>query len=263
MLQPSRSIPSISAFTHLNGQHNFNAHPFGILGCKVELHVMPKQRRTWEPHTKSGYYLGPAWEHYRCHNVWVEEKRATRVGQTVFFKHKHITAPQVTESDALLRASDELCAALAKAAPTNSHTKRAVDLLIDIFKGKANEAKNETDQRRVQREAAQEQRVRTETEQSAPPPAIPTKSDEQPPHLVPADDDSVASDDSSTFSAIEPNDELVVEGMEVSHPSQSAKCVAAPVLSQDDGNAPAYRTRSRHDRLFSALEVSGCRLTPQ
>ena len=105
--------------------------------------------------------------------------------------------------------------------------------------------------------------MRTETEQSAPPPAIPTKSDEQPPQLIPADDDSVASDDSSTFGVIEPDDELVIEGMEVSHPSQSAKHVAAPVVSQDDSDAPAYRTRSRHDRLFSALEVSGCRLTPQ
>ena len=98
---------------------------------------MPKQRRTWDTHTKTGYYLGPAWEHYRYHRVLVNDTRAERVGQTVFFRHKYITQPQITESDALLRASDEICNALTKAAPNSDETRRAVDLLVSIFKKKA------------------------------------------------------------------------------------------------------------------------------
>ena len=46
------------------GQYSFDAALFGILGCKVKLYEMLKQRKTWDPHTKSSFYLGPAWEHY-------------------------------------------------------------------------------------------------------------------------------------------------------------------------------------------------------
>ena len=114
MLRQSKTKENASSFAHINGEHNFSANPFAILGCKVEIHEMPKQRRTFGPHTKSGYYLGPAWDHYRCHQVWVEDTRATRVGQTVFFKHKYITAPHFTESDALVKASEELAHLLQK-----------------------------------------------------------------------------------------------------------------------------------------------------
>ena len=42
-------------------------------------------------------------------------------------------APNFTESDALLRAGDQICSALTKAAPGSAETKRAVDKLMDIF----------------------------------------------------------------------------------------------------------------------------------
>ena len=62
MLRRSVQTPTISSFSHLYGQHNYDAHPFAILGSAVEIHVMPKHRKTWDTHTKSGYYLGPSWE---------------------------------------------------------------------------------------------------------------------------------------------------------------------------------------------------------
>ena len=43
MLRKSRSNPSISAFEQMYGKHNFDAHPWAVLGCAVELHVMPKK----------------------------------------------------------------------------------------------------------------------------------------------------------------------------------------------------------------------------
>ena len=149
----------MSAFEHVHGKHCFDATPFHILGCKVEIHVTPRQTKTWDTHTKTGYYIGPAWEPYRCHEVWSEETKATRVGQTVFFKHKYITAPQVTATDALLRASDDLCNALLNVEPNDGRTKKVVDLLMEIFKGKANEEKTGKDARRTSYQAAQEQRV--------------------------------------------------------------------------------------------------------
>ena len=56
-----------------------------MLGSKVELHVMPDKRKTWDAQTKTGYYLGVSWEHYRCHEVWVQDTKSVRVSQTVFF----------------------------------------------------------------------------------------------------------------------------------------------------------------------------------
>ena len=71
MLRKLGTDLTMSAFEHLHGKHNYDAQPFAILGSAVEMHVMPSNHRTWEYHTKSGYYLGTSWEHYRCHEVWI------------------------------------------------------------------------------------------------------------------------------------------------------------------------------------------------
>ncbi len=34
---------------------------------------------TWQAHGKLGYYIGRALSHYRCHTVYMEELRATRI----------------------------------------------------------------------------------------------------------------------------------------------------------------------------------------
>ena len=58
-----------SSFEVLYGKHDYNANPFAILGSAVEAHVMSNKRKTFEAHTKAGFYLGNSWEHYRCHEV--------------------------------------------------------------------------------------------------------------------------------------------------------------------------------------------------
>ena len=63
LLRKSRLIPTTSALAHMYGSHNFDAHPWAVLGSALELHVMPSKRRTWESHTKTGFYLGASWDH--------------------------------------------------------------------------------------------------------------------------------------------------------------------------------------------------------
>jgi hypothetical protein len=101
MLQPSRMTPTISAYTYAWGQHDYNANPFAPLGCKVEAHLVPSIRETWAPHMASGFYVGNSPEHYRCHKVFINDTRHTRVCSTVFFK-----MPTITPADALIRAAD-------------------------------------------------------------------------------------------------------------------------------------------------------------
>ena len=101
MLRVIRVDPSKSSFEVLNGSHDYNVNPFALLRCKVETHGVPSKRKSWEAHTKAGFYLGNSWEHYRCHEIWIMDTRSVRVGQTVFFKHKYLTQPSVTPLDAV------------------------------------------------------------------------------------------------------------------------------------------------------------------
>jgi hypothetical protein len=73
MLRPSRMMPTISAYAYLWEQHSYNANPFTLLGCKVEAHLVPTIRESWAPHTASGFYVGNAWDHYRCHEIYISD----------------------------------------------------------------------------------------------------------------------------------------------------------------------------------------------
>jgi hypothetical protein len=152
LLRKSRVDPSTSAYAALYGKHNYDQNPWAPLGCAVEVHVTPNKRKTLGKHTMMGYYLGNSVEHYRCHEIWTIYTRSVRIGQTVFFKHKYLTKPRITESDALLRASDELCAALRNTVtPVKGGTQRAVDMLMDIFKNVAKTTTAPEDERRKAR----------------------------------------------------------------------------------------------------------------
>ncbi len=108
MLRPSQITPTVSAYTYLWGQHDYNSNPFAPLGCKVEAHLVPSIQETWAPHTTSGFYVGNSWEHYRCHEVFITNTSHTRICSTVFFKHNYLTMPTITTSDALIRATNNL-----------------------------------------------------------------------------------------------------------------------------------------------------------
>ena len=159
LLQKSRVVPKISAFAHMYGKHDYETQPFAPLVCGVEIHVMPSVRETWKSHTKTGYYLGTSWEHYRCHKVWIQETKSTQVVQTVFFKRKYLTQPTITAPDALVREGDNICNTLANIAPETEKTRRAIDFLMDIFKSQARKNESGTDTQRVCTEAARARRV--------------------------------------------------------------------------------------------------------
>ena len=80
----------------------------------------------------------------------------------MFFKHKYLTQPVVTISDAILRAGDDLCQALRGVIPENGVTRTAVDHLIDIFKKQAKKEETVTNTQRVLWEQTHAQRVQSE-----------------------------------------------------------------------------------------------------
>ena len=177
MLRSARVAPHVSAYAYLWKQHNFNANPFAPLGCKVEAHIQPTVRETWAAHTASGYYIGNAWDHYRCHEIYITDTKHSRICETVFFKHKYLTMPSVTPADALIKAADNLVDTINGIIPKHSVTSDAVTQLMEIYKIAAEKATCEARTQRVLREQAQAQRVKEQqlaAEQQASPLTTPT-----------------------------------------------------------------------------------------
>jgi hypothetical protein len=174
MLRTSKMTPTVSAYAYLWGEHNYNANPFAPLGCKVEAHVTPGTRETWAPHTASGFYIGNAWEHYRCHEIYISDTKQVRTRLTVFFKHKYLTMPTITPADALICAADSLTDAIMGLLPTPTCTMDAVDQLMVIFKQQACATNDAATAQRVLRERAQAERVIEEERQKGETPASKT-----------------------------------------------------------------------------------------
>jgi hypothetical protein len=121
------------AFAHVHGQHDYMKKPFAPIGCAVQVHVKPGNRRTWDTHTEAGYNLGTSMEHHRCFKIYVTKTRATRVSGTVFFKHQYITNPVVSPESLVVAAAQQLTTALKGNIPACNETAEALKKMSDLF----------------------------------------------------------------------------------------------------------------------------------
>ena len=106
--------------------------PFAPLGCSVMAHVKPKNRRTWGVHDEVGYSIGTSMEHHRCFNVYIVKTRATRIRNSVFFKHQYITNPQIMPETLVMKAAAELTSAL-KGSTQDVETADALAKVSNLF----------------------------------------------------------------------------------------------------------------------------------
>ena len=235
MLRSARMTPTVSAYAYLWGQHDYNVNPFAPLGCKVQAHVTPSTRETWAAHTTDGYYIGNAWESYRCHSIYISDTRSVRICETIFFKHKYITMPSFTPADALIRAADNLTTAINGAMPKNSATGDAVEQLLEIFKIQAKTATNRIDQQRQRQQDAHTQRVRNETS------VVDLEHETEEPHAPTPQ--RVATETTPP----------TVEFTEIHEHGPTI-----PTITQDDDtfNPPAHNTRRHHMRRTLTQDVA-------
>jgi hypothetical protein len=112
MLKTLRINPKLSAATHIFGQYNFNRAPMAPPGTRIIAHETPSRKRTWSPHGKDGWYIGPALEHYRCYMVYITKARSNRIVETVDFFPKKITLPFPSSHDLATQAAADLTHAL-------------------------------------------------------------------------------------------------------------------------------------------------------
>ena len=219
LLRPARQAPNVSAYAYLFGEFNYDAHPLAPLGTAVEMHVVPEIRETFGPHSASGFYIGASLEHYRCHRVWIKDTRAERVGNTVFFKHKYLTMPTITNADALLIAAKSMESALEKGTTQTLQTTEAVKKLMKIFQQNAIASKEMEavgESQRVSAKKALEARKKQEAKQQ---------------------------DAEANKENLEPQFEIVPTSAPAPAP------FSVPVISQDDDftqqDGPATNTRAR------------------
>ena len=112
LMRQSRMHPQLSAHTHVNGLLDFNKTPFAPPGIKVLIHERPDNRKSWAPHAQTGWYLGPSFDHYRCHRVWVPATKSVRISQTLSWFPHHVSMPTPSTNDRILAAATDLTQAL-------------------------------------------------------------------------------------------------------------------------------------------------------
>ena len=78
LLCPSQRSLSLSAYTAVWGNFNFNANSLAPPGIKVLVHLKTDQIISFEEHGIDIWYVGPGLNHYRCYIFWIPEINGTR-----------------------------------------------------------------------------------------------------------------------------------------------------------------------------------------
>ncbi len=81
----------------------------------------------------TGFNIRTAMEHHQCLHIYIVKMRATRVSDTVFFKHQYITNPQVTPKTLVIKAAPELTSALKGTVSHNGKTADALEKFSKLF----------------------------------------------------------------------------------------------------------------------------------
>ncbi len=72
-------------------------------------------------------------EHHQCFRTYIVKTRATRISDTVFFKHQYITNPQVTLKTLIIKAASDLTSALKGTVSCNCKTAEALHKFSKLF----------------------------------------------------------------------------------------------------------------------------------
>jgi hypothetical protein len=143
LLRQSKVAPKISAFAHVHGPHDYMKKPFTPLGCAIQAHIKLEDRRTWDTQLDAGFSLGTSMQHHQCFWVYITKTRATRISNTVFFKHQYITNPTVSPESHVVAAAQQLATALKGNIPAGNEMAEALKKVSELFT-KIAAAKNKT-----------------------------------------------------------------------------------------------------------------------
>jgi hypothetical protein len=133
LLPQSRVAPKILAFAHIHGTHNYMQKLLAPIRSAVQTHVKPDDRLSWDTRSEPGFNLGTSMEHHRCFRVYVTRTRATRISNTIMFKHQYITSPTISPESHVVAAAQQLITALQGNIPAGKETAEALTKISKIF----------------------------------------------------------------------------------------------------------------------------------
>jgi hypothetical protein len=132
-LRQSKVAPKISAFAHFHRPLKYRKKPFAPLGCTIQAHVKPEDHHTWDTQSDAGFSLGTSMEHHQFFRVYITKTQATRISDTVFFKHQCITNPTVSPETHVVAAAQQQTIALQGNIPTGNMTAEALQNASKLF----------------------------------------------------------------------------------------------------------------------------------
>ena len=122
LLRNSRFNPRLSSWACLQGSHDFNKVPLCPPGTKILVH----NRGSWEYHVTKGWYISPAFEHYRRLKCYMPTTRTEIISDTVRLILEHIPIPEIDINDYLRASIHELIYLLRHKGKTIPGTKSTV-----------------------------------------------------------------------------------------------------------------------------------------
>jgi len=83
------------------------------------------------------------------------------------FKHKYLTQPSITASEALLMTSKDIYNALQNITPPTRESCSAINFIVDMFSGKTRQERSDVDIQRRPKQKAYSQMVMSEENETA------------------------------------------------------------------------------------------------
>jgi hypothetical protein len=136
LLRNSRTEPTKTAYEAVFGKKfDYNATPMAPPGCKVLVHEKPSQRASWAPHGVTGWYLGPAIEHYRCYRCYVAKPNQN--GSQIRLS----SSPKTPKEDAAVVTAEALVQAIRNNQDNKitEKAKSALEQISELFECMAKE----------------------------------------------------------------------------------------------------------------------------
>ena len=110
----------------------------------MQAHEKADKRRTWDPHSCDGWNVGTSMDHHRCFKVWIKKTREERDTDTVFFKHKYLTNPEIIPEDKVVAAAKILTQTIKINVTGESEEMEALEKVAEIFDTIANRKSRKT-----------------------------------------------------------------------------------------------------------------------
>jgi hypothetical protein len=99
-------------FGQVHGTHDYKQKPFASIGCVVQMYIKPNNHLSWDTRSEPGFNLGTSMEHHQWFRVYVTRTRATRISNTILFKHQYISSPTISPESHMVAAAQQLATAL-------------------------------------------------------------------------------------------------------------------------------------------------------